>query len=195
MNEELIKQVQESAERLSLVRRYERINNRIDEIMMKKGILPQFIIHGGEYATLYLHPEFESKWKGTFFDKERLFLSTTLAKANSVGKLNYFLEKGKSRPFQRWFVGYCDKAFGTPEGARIHLCDPTGEVILPPFQGMCDLMEIYVGKILFVKVSFGPFEAKTLEVGTLPFTLTERITEDSPLYDTLTEPPFSGRLE
>lgn len=195
MDDTLKKELEKSVEKLSLVRRYERANDRIDALKFKKGILPKFMVHGGEYATLYLHPEFETKWKGTFFDKERVFLSTTLAEANSLGKYYYYEEKGKKRPCEQWFVGYCDIAVGSPEGVRIHLIDPHGEVQLPPFEGMpADLIFCYVEKMLFVRVAFGTNGAVLREVGTLPFTLTERITEGHPLYDTLTEPAFGGKL-
>lgn len=183
-------------EMLATVQRYEKVNDRIDAYKLKCGILPQFIVHGGEYATLYLHPEYESKWKDTFYDKERMFLSTTLRKAHSLSKYHYFIDLGKRQPCMFWIIGYCDSALGSPEGVRIHLIDPHGDVHLPPFIGMpADLIVCYVGKMLLTRFSF-TYDGPVLhEVVTLPFTLTERITEGHPLYESLTEPPFDAELD
>lgn len=179
--------VEKLKERIDTVRRYQRVNDKIDVFKLKAGILPQFIIPGGEYATLYLHPEYETKWKGTFFDKERMFLSTSLKNVHSLSKYHYFEELGKGRPHIFWILGYCDGAYGCEEGILIHLVDPYGEVTLPPFAMPTDMIMCYVGKMLMVKVEFCQDVVRPTEVATLPFTLTEKITKDHPLYDTLTE--------
>lgn len=176
-----------AVERLETIQRYARVSDRIDAYKVQKGILPNLLIHGGEYATLFLHPEYESKWKGTFYDKERMFLSTTLKDMHSLSKYHYFAELGKRRPYTFWILGYCDSASGCDEGIKIHLVDPYGEVLLEPFAMPADMIMCYVGKMLIVKIDFTPNGAIPREVGTLPFTLTERITEGHPLFETLTE--------
>lgn len=197
MNEEENNNQREWAdEMLATVQRYEKVNDKIDAYKVRKGILPQFIVHGGEYATLYLHPEFDSKWRGTFYDKERMFLATTLQRAHSLSKYHYFVDLGKRQPCTFWIIGYCDSAASSDEGVRIHLTDPYGEVLLPPFYHMpADLIVCYVGKMLLTRLSF-TYDGPVLhEVVTLPFTLTERITEGHPLYESLTEPPFDAELD
>lgn len=184
----IMEQIKEPSEWLSTVRRYAKVNDRIDAYKIEHGIMPQFIIRGGEYATLFLHPEYATKWKGTFFDKERMFLSTALRETHSLSKYRYFEESGKRHPQSFWIVGYCDSAVGSAEGVCIHLVDPHGEVQLPPFAGMpSDMMFCYVGKMLMTRLDFTPEGVHLREVATLPFTLTERITKEHPLYDTLTE--------
>ncbi len=176
-----------AVERLETIRRYAGVNERIDAYKLQKGILPHLIIHGGEYATLFLHPEYETKWKGTFYDKERMFLSTTLKDMHSLSKYHYFEELGKRRPYTFSIIGYCDSASGCEEGIRIHLMDPYGEVALPPFAISTDMIMCYVGKMLMVKLDFTPNGVTPKEVATLPFTLTEKIEEGHPLFETLTE--------
>lgn len=194
--EERLKQSELSEDMLAVVQRYEKINDRIDAYKIRKGILPQFIVHGGEYATLYLHPEFDSKWKGTFYDKERMFLATTLQKAHSLSKYHYFVDLGKRQPCVFWIIGYCDSATSCDEGVRIHLTDPYGEVLLPPFYHMpADLIICYVGKMLLIRIDFVTDGPVLREVVTLPFTLTERITKDHPLYESMLEPPFDSTME
>lgn len=185
MNEQ--KRAEIAVERLETIRRYEKVSDRIDAYKLEKGILPNLIIHGGEYATLFLHPEFETKWKGTFYDKERMFLSTTLKDMHSLSKYHFFEELGKRRPYTFWIIGYCDAASGCDEGIRIHLLDPYGEVLLAPFAMSADMIVCYVGKMLMVKLNFTPDGVTPVEVGTLPFTLTGKITEGHPLYETLTD--------
>lgn len=185
IEEETKERAEKAVERLETVRRYERVNDKIDVFKLKKGILPQFILHGGEYATLYLHPEYETKWKGTFYDKERVFLSTTLKDMHSLSKYHFFEELGKRRTYTFWIIGYCDSASGCDEGIRLHLIDPYGAVSLPPFNVPADMIMCYVGKMLMVKADFTPEGVRPVEVGTLPFTLTEKIEEGHPLFETL----------
>jgi len=168
--------------------RYEKTNCMIDSYKLKKGVPAKYIIHGGEYATLYMHPEYETKWRGTFYDKERLFIGTALRNLHSLAKYHYFEKLGERRPHMVWFLGYCDSVAAGAEGVRMHLVDPNGEIWLPVFYGMPSSMAlIYSGKMMAVRIEFTPNGAIIREAATLPFTLTEKITEGHPLYDTLTE--------
>lgn len=186
--EMILSKASQTKEELETVRRYAKENEIIDTYKAKNGIRQKLIIPGGEYATLYLHPEYETKWKGTFYDKERVFLSTSLKDVHSLFKYHFFEELGMRKKQTFEFLGYCDSASGTEQGVRIHLIDPYGEVLLPPFFGMpSDMIMLYIGKMLIVKADFTPEGTFIKEVATLPFTLTERITEGHPLYDTLTE--------
>ena len=188
LEEDVINQYNEVSRRMRELERYEKINDKIDAYKLQKGILPKFIIHGGEYATLYLHPEYETKWRGTFYDKERLFMAVTLRNVHSLAKYYYFEKLGERRPHTFWILGYCDSVATSEEGVRMHLIDPSGGVWLPIFYDMPSSMAlVYSGKMLMVKIEFTSAGADIKEVAALPYTLTEKITEGHPLYDTLTE--------
>jgi len=188
LEENAVNQYNEVSGRMRELERYEKINNKIDAYKLQKGVLPKFIIHGGEYATLYLHPEYEAKWRGTFYDKERVFIAVTLRDVHSLAKYHYFEKMGERRSNTAWFLGYCDSVATSEEGVRMHLIDPNGEVWLPIFYGIPSSMAlVYSGKMLMVKIEFANAEAAIKEAAVLPFTLTERITEEHPLYDTLAE--------
>lgn len=186
--ENVMNQYNETVGCIRELERYEKINDMIDAYKLKRGVLPKFIIHGGEYATLYMHPEYETKWKGTFYDKERLLIGTALRKLHSLAKYHYFEKLGERRVQTFWILGYCDSAVTSGDGVRMHLIDPNGEIWLPPFYGMPSSMAlVYSGKILAVRIDFTPNGAVIKEAATLPYTLTEKIKEGHPLYDTLTE--------
>lgn len=185
--EQVLKENALSLEQDRELERYMKENDVIDAYKIKKGIMPELIIHGGEYATLYLHPEFETKWKGTFFDTMRCALSTKLRDKHSLAKYHYFERIGRNRRYTFWILGYCDMAVACEEGVRIHLIDPNGEVWLPPFGVPKYMAMVYSGKMLVTQISFSPEGIEIIEAGTMPYTLTEEITEDHPLYDTLTD--------
>lgn len=185
--EKILRENMETLEQELALDRYVYENDVIDAYKMKQGILPQFIRHGGEYATLYLHPEFETKWKGTFYDTMRCALSTRLRQVHSLSKYHYFEKIGNRRKYTFWILGYCDTAATCDEGVRIHLIDPNGEVWLPAYDVPKYMALVYSGKMLVLQLEFTPSGTTIKEAGTLPYTLTEKITEDHPLYDTLTD--------
>lgn len=187
IREQIIEENKISLEQDRELDRYIYENNVIDAYKVKKGILPELIIHGGEYATLYLHPEFETKWKGTFFDTMRCSLATKLREVHSLSKYHYFEKMGRRRGYTFWIMGYCDTATTCEEGVCIHLVDPYGDVWLPPFEMPPYMALVYSGKMLVLQVNFSPIGTFVKEAGTLPYTLTEKITENHPLYDTLTD--------
>lgn len=184
--EKRLEEAERIAEMISTAQKYEIENDRIDAAL-KEQSLPQMFGYGGEYSALYLHPEYEEKWKGTFYDKWRYFISVSICGTLSIRGYVQLLKKNIDSRFS--VLGYCDYVRATENGPVIHLIDPFGEVTLPPFYGAPNHMTaVYCGKmILCTMSSCRDSEPVIEETATLPFTLRERITKDHPLYSTLTE--------
>lgn len=185
-------------EALETVREYERINNIIEERFTKRyGDIPHKF--GGRYGDLYKRPDYY-KWKGTFFDTERLFIEEHLVKrVKSLSRIPSLLNgecdipelNGFNLPVKAFIMGYCDRSEGTKNGPTLHLIEPDGEYTTPPHLGMPDEMsQIYEGKICIVLLQFQKGMVPTvLSVATLPFTLTDRIKPGTEDANHLTEPP------
>ena len=184
--EQVSEEIKAISDRISTAQRYEIENDRIDKALKNNG-LPQTFGYGGEYAALFLHPVYESMWKGTFYDKWRYFISVTLCGTLSTRGYTQLLKKNVDSKFS--VLGYCNYARATEKGPVIHLIDPFGEITLPPFYGVPNYMTtVYAGKMILCKMySYQNSEPVIEETATLPFTLRERITKDHPQYDTLTE--------
>lgn len=180
--EDLVRQYREAVEQSEELKRYERVNRSIDNYKRKKGVDPKFIIPGGKYATLYMHPEYEMKWRGTFFDKERGFIESGLRKINSLENFRYYEMLGKSKRYTNRFLGYCDIAVACENGVRFHLVDPHGDVWLHQYNMPQDTARIYSGKMLVAEIDFTPKGNIVTQVFDLQFTLTEEITKDNPRH-------------
>ena len=156
--------------------------------------------YGGRYGDLYKHTEY-SRWKGTFYDRERLFIEQHLVnRVQPLSKISDLLA-GKcsipelddfNLPVKACIMGYCDYTEESGNGPVLHLVDPDGEYTTPPHLGMPEEMgKIYAGKICLVSMQFKKGTVpQILAVATLPFTLTDRIKPGTELADTLTEPPY-----
>lgn len=188
----------EALESLETAKEYERVNNIIESrFVAKYGNIPHKF--GGRYGDLYKRPDYK-KWKGTFFDKERLFIEEQLAKRTKpLSRIPALLNgetdipelNGLNLPVKAYIMGYCDRSEGTKNGPTLHLIEPDGEYTTPPHLGMPDEMsKIYQGKICIVLMQFQKGTVPMiLGVATLPFTLTERIKPGTAAADSLTEPP------
>lgn len=189
------KEKDEKTERLNCLARFQKTNAVIEQRFREKyGNAPHY--YGGRYGTLYLHPDFD-KWKGTFYETERLLFEEVLSK--KVHPLNHVqrLKEGKSDipaldamnlPIKASIFGYCDYAKGTKNGPVLHLIDPDGEYTTPPFIGMpASMANLYAGKMCVVALRFQKDTMpKVLEVATLAYSLTGKIKNT----DNLTEPPY-----
>lgn len=181
-------------------REYERINHIIEERFSSKyGNEPHKF--GGRYGNLYKRPDY-AKWKGTFFDTERLFIEACLVqKVQSLskiqdliaGKSSVSILDGYGMPIKACLMGYCDYAKPSKAGPILHLIEPDGEYTTPPFIGMENYMaDIYTGKICLVHMRFQKGVVPEVKgVATLPFTLYERIKRNSPEWNNLTEPEMT----
>lgn len=185
---------------LETAKKYERINHIIEErFITNHGNIPHKF--GGRYGNLYKRPDYD-KWKGTFFDTERLFIEACLVqKVQSLskvpdliaGKSSLSILDGFGMPIKACLMGYCDYAKQSKAGPILHLIEPDGEYTTPPFIGMENYMaDIYAGKICLVLMKFQKGIVPEVKgVATLPFTLYERIKRNTPEWDHLTEPEMT----
>ena len=176
--------------------RFQKINAIIEQRFTSEyGIAPHY--YGGRYGSLYQHPNYD-KWKGTFYETERLFIEEALSKKVHPLSRVERLKQGISDipeldilnlPIKASLLGYCDYVTGTKNGPVLHLIDPDGEYTTPPFIGMPSSMgKLYAGKMCVVAMRFQKGAMpKILEIATLPFSLTGRITDT----ESLTEPPYN----
>ena len=181
------------------VREYERVNHIIEKRFKDRyGDIPHK--YGGRYGDLYKHPDYYTKWQGTFFDTQRLFIEDHLVKkVKPLSRIPSLLDgecdipelNGLTLPVKAYIMGYCDHSEGTNNGPILHLVEPEGEYTTPPFLGIPDNMcSVYEGKICIVLLQFQKgMVPQILSVATLPFTLTERIKPGTKEADRLTEPP------
>jgi len=194
------KELEEAKNYFEAAREYERVNHIIEErFISQHGNKPHKF--GGRYGDLYQSPDYP-KWKGTFFDTERLFIEACLVpKVQSLSKVPELIA-GKSSipeldcfgmPIKACLMGYCDKATQSKAGPILHLIEPYGEYTTPPFIGMENYMaDIYTGKICLVSMKFQRGMVPEVRgVATLPFTLYERIRKNTPEWDNLTEPEMT----
>ena len=185
---------------LEVAKTYERINHIIEGRFIENyGNEPHKF--GGRYGNLYKRPDYD-KWKGTFFDTERLFIEACLTpKVQSLSKIQDLID-GKSSisildgfgmPIKACLMGYCDYAQKSKAGPILHLIEPDGEYTTPPFLGMENHMaDIYAGKICLVHMKFQKGMVPEVKgVATLPFTLHERIKKNTPEWRNLTEPEMT----
>ena len=167
------------------IARYCYVNGKIDSYYVKHGGYPPNYEYGGKYKDLYLHPDYFDEWQGTFYDKERFWLSTILWDVLSLSDYLSLREEIMSvdaslyntEPVDRTIIGYCDTVRGSDKGCVIHLVDPHGEVVLSPFYGVPSSQGVaFVGKMLLVTLEFNfGYEPFITEVVALPFSLTERL--------------------
>lgn len=189
----------ESVDSLEAAKEYERVNHIIEKRFAERyGDAPHK--YGGRYGDLYKHPDYYTTWKGTFFDKQRLFIEEHLVRrVKPLSRIPSLLNgecdipelNGLNLPIKAYIMGYCDRSVGTKNGPTLHLVEPYGEYTTPPFLGAPDSMsELYEGKICVVLLQFQKgVVPQILAITTLPFTLTDKIKPGTKEADTLTEPP------
>lgn len=160
-------------------------NQKMDERFLKKGA--QKYLHGGEYSTLFLHPEYQSRWKGSFYDMERMFIQDMQRNTLSIASLKRKIEssapsvdlEGNSDKMIARVLGFCDRATPTKTGPVIHLIEPDNEYEFPPFLGSDNKFAcLYTNRMLIVRAQFYKNTPATIiEVFVLPFTLYGRISQ------------------
>lgn len=164
---------------------YQLLNQKMDERFRKKGA--QKYLHGGEYATLFLHPEYQSKWKESFYDKERMFIQELQRNTLSIASLKRKIERtappvdledNADKMIAR-VLGFCDRVTPTKVGPMIHLIEPDNEYEFPPFLGSGnEYASLYTNRMLIVRAQFYKNHPSTvMEVFVLPFTLYGRISQ------------------
>ena len=74
-------------------------------------------------------------------------------------------------------LGYCDSVKAIDGKYQLHLTDPYGECLFPPFDITADEAELALGRICVVNCAYNHYaaEPKLLELQILPFTLTEKL--------------------
>lgn len=164
---------------------YRLLNQRMDERFLKKGA--KHYLHGGEYATLFMHPEYQSRWKGSFYDKERMFIQDMQRNALSIASLKRKIEsaappvdlEGNNGKMIARVLGFCDKATPTKAGPIIHLIEPDNEYEFPPFLGSDnEYTSLYTNRMLIVRAQFYKnHPATVIEVFVLPFSLYGRFSQ------------------
>ena len=180
-----IHQTHSLTELLEDAKAYRLHNQKMDVRFCKKGAGKY--LHGGEYATLFLHPDYQSRWKGSFYDKERMFIQEIQRNTLSIASLKRKLEstappvdlEGNTDKMIARVLGFCDRATPTKTGPVIHLIEPDNEYEFPPFLGSDNkYADFYTGRILIVKAQFYKNHPSTvMEVFVLPFTLYGRISQ------------------
>ena len=180
-----IDQTHSLTELLEDAKAYRLHNQKMDERFRKKGT--KEYLHGGEYATLFLHPEYQSRWKGSFYDKERMFIQDIQRNTLSIATLKRKIERtapavdfeGNTDIMTARVLGFCDKAIPTKTGPVIHLIEPDNEYEFPPFFGSDnEYASLYTNRMLIVRAQFYKnHPATVIEVFVLPFTLYGRITQ------------------
>lgn len=173
------------SELLEDAKAYRLHNQKMDERFRKKGA--KEYLHGGEYATLFLHPEYQSRWKGSFYDKERMFIQELHRNTLSIASLKRKIERtapavdfeGNTAKMTARVLGFCDKAIPTKTGPVIHLIEPDNEYEFPPFLGSDNkYADLYANRMLIVRAQFYKNHPSTvMEVFVLPFTLYGRISQ------------------
>lgn len=76
-------------------------------------------------------------------------------------------------------IGYCDSVKATNNKFQLHLVDPYGECLFPPFDITPEEAELALGRICIVNCAYNHYakEPKLMELQILPFTLTEKLGE------------------
>lgn len=76
-------------------------------------------------------------------------------------------------------LGYCDSVKAVNGKFQLHLIDPYGECLFPPFDITPEEAELALGRICIVNCAYNHYatEPKLLELQILPFTLTEKLGE------------------
>lgn len=130
------------------------INNTIASMKNKTGE------RGGKYGQLIFHPEYRSKWKGTFFDNQRVLVENL--NAYPLNRLWLFKDGNKNNPYGSVydecpidFIGLCDMVSSSKYGPVIRISDPYGNYTFPPLQKTpFEEAAKWNGRIIVVSCSF-----------------------------------------
>ena len=136
---------------------------------------------GGRFRHLIKHPEYRTKWKGSFYDNYRPFIQTL--KAHTLRCVKLFEEGNINSPFGNPYserlgslFGYCDMVAPSKYGPIIRITDPFGSYTFPPFKNATfEEASKWAGRIIIVDALF-KYGRKTpivTDVKVLPFTLYE----------------------
>lgn len=76
-------------------------------------------------------------------------------------------------------IGHCDSVKSVDGKYQLHLTDPYGDCLFPPFDITAEEAELALGRICVVNCAYNHYatEPKLLELQILPFTLTEKLGE------------------
>lgn len=153
-----------------------KVNDIIESIKKYQG--PR----GGKYNDIINLPEYETKWKGTFFDTQRPLIEQL--KAYPINRLELYKEGYSNNPFTPniyvdlpgELIGHCDMVAPSKYGPVIRITDPYGSVTFPPLKKTPYETAInWLGRILLVEALY-KYERKNpivTRVQVLMFTLHE----------------------
>jgi hypothetical protein len=155
------------------------LNTKINDVIA--SIKDRTRERGGKYGQLIYHPEYRSKWKGTFFDTQRPLIESL--KAYPLNRIELFKEGYKDNPYANpmderlgELIGYCDMVAPSKYGPVIRITDPFGSYTFPPLKKTPFEEAIkWVGRILIVDALFqyGHKSPVVSRVQVLSFTLYE----------------------
>lgn len=161
-------------------------NSKVNDII--KSINNYSGQRGGKYKDLIFHPDYETKWKGTFFDVQRPLIEKL--NAYPINRLELYKQGSSNNPFAKSpyeerpgsLIGYCDMVVPTKAGPVIRITDPYGSVTFPPLKFTSYESAVnWLGHIIIVHALY-KFESKNpevKEVQALSFTLREDIRSTS----------------
>jgi len=131
---------------------------------------------GGKYKDIIFLPDYESKWKGTFFDVQRPLIERL--NAWPINRLN-LLKQGvfsHLKEFQIPLIGHCDMVCSTKSGPIIRITDPYGSVTFAPLKKTTyETALTWLGRILIVHSIYRPERKSPIaaRIQTLSFMLKE----------------------
>lgn len=112
-------------------------NDMLDSYCKDNHINYRF--RGGTYWNICNIPDYQTKWKNSFFDVQNLYIESlqaisldifTTIECNYKG--NPFIQR--ELPYKANIIGYCDMVRNTSQGPIIRLSDPSGKYTPPPIK-------------------------------------------------------------
>lgn len=169
----------EENKQLQLEYNDKRRNSEINDVIstIKNRTKPR----GGKYRNLIFNPEYQTKWKGTFFDTQRPLIESL--NAYPLDHIELFEDGNYNNPYAHplkersgKLIGYCDMIAPSKYGPVIRISDPYGSYTFPPlqrtpFEEACK----WRGRILIVDALFqyGKKTPQIMNIKVLSFTLYE----------------------
>lgn len=155
-----------------------KINDIIESINNYSGI------RGGKYDDLIFLTDYNTKWKGTFFDVQRIYVEKlegvyplnrleTYRKGSSI---NPFGERNPYEERPGALIGYCDMVAPSSDGPIIRITDPYGSITFPPLKKTpYEVAVNWIGQIITVNAlyKYQRKNPRVMKVQVLPFTLKE----------------------
>lgn len=115
---------------------------------------------GGKYGDIIYRSDYKSKWKGTFFDTQRILIESL--PAYPLDRLELFLNGNLDNPYGNLYdecaaslIGYCDLVMPSKFGPIIRITDPYGSYTFPPLKKTpYEEAQKWIGRILIVEALY-----------------------------------------